>query len=44
MNSMLQSELSMVTQAWVDQDNKMIEESDTGIFTDIHDFMDASRH
>ena len=44
MNSMLQSELSMVTQAWVDQDNKMIEESDTGILTDIHDFMDASRH
>lgn len=43
MNSMLQSELSMVTQAWVDQDNKMVEESDTGLGTLISDLWDARR-
>ena len=37
MNRMLQSELSMVGQAWIDQDNKMIEESDTGFYTDVSD-------
>ncbi len=43
MNNMLQSELSMVTQAWVDQDNKMVEESETGVMTELRDYFDGMR-